>query len=218
MTTTVPFPLYHGSSTHYVHGFRRGGPPAHWPYKKDAIDLLTRIWTRLGTYIEPEFWVQNMLNQRTGSANWQHGVLYVTPSERTAVNYAVGGATYGGEILTQCREGLDRLLEVDEAAARDVIDHTCLALQRFVGGGGRPILVKLVDVCVARLQSETCQDRDQQVARLTPLSDRDRELRGQQDNFRLLPGSGVVSDVHLLEIANAANPVPAYSKVPIRNA
>ena len=219
MASIVPFPLYHGSSTHYTHGFRRGGPPDHWPFKEHALDLLRRTWTRLDTYgQEPEFWIQNILAQRTGPANWRHGVLYVTPSERTAVNYAGGGATYGGEILTQCREGLTRLRALDEPAAQDLLDHAAPALRKFLSGGGKPIVVKLVDVMVAHLESETNRDRDDEIARLTPLSDRDRELRAQQTNFRLLPGSGIVCEVHLLKIANVADPVSAYSKVPIRDA
>ena len=213
MERIVPFPLYHGSSTHYLRGFRRGGPPADWPLKEHAIGLLRKIWARLDAYgVDPEFWIQNILDQREGPANWQHGVLYVTPSERTAVNYAGGGATHGGELMTLCREGLDRLLRVDKLSVRGVLEHVGPTIQRLLDGGGEPILIEFVDVSVGCLEPETHRDRDQEIEHLLGLSERDRELSGQQTNFRLMPGSGTVSTVHLLDIAHAAYPLSAYSK------
>lgn len=212
----VPFPLYHGSSTHYLSGFLLGRVPANWPLKQDGIDLLRTIWSRLRSCgVEPEPWLQNILDQKAGAANWQHGFFYVTASERTAVNYAGGGAEYGGELLTQCREGLNRLSQIDEPAARYVIDRMGPGLRPLLAGGGKPILVELVDIERKCLESETNLDRDQEIDRLVCLSVRERHVSGQQINFRLLPRSGTVAKVHLLDIANAKDSLSAYSKVPI---
>jgi len=214
MDRFVPFPLYHGSSTHYLHAFQRGRPPSHWPFKEDAIDLLREVWGHLiARGVEPEPWVQNMLDQKTGPANWRHGVLHVTPSQRTAVNYAGGYAGHGGELMTHCHEGLDRLLEVDESGGRNLLEQVAPAIRELLAGGGEPILVEFFDVNVCSLESETGRDRDQEIEGLLRLTTRDRELIGQQTNFQLAPGKGTVKAVHLLDIAVPGHPVSAFSKV-----
>lgn len=87
-----------------------------------------------------------MLDQSTGPANWRHGVVHITPSQRTAVNYAGRNAAHGGELFTTCREGLDRLQEVDEPGGRSVLEQMATAIRELLAGGGEPILVELVDV------------------------------------------------------------------------
>ena len=209
----VPFPLYHGSSTHYIDGFRRGEAPADWPLKEGALQLLRDIWIRLNACgEEPEFWIQNMMDQRTGPANWQHGDLYVTPSERAAVNYAGGNAKHGGELMTQCREGLDRLLQVDKSSARNLLEHLDPVVRGPLSGVGEPILIELVDVSIRSLEPETHRDRDERIDLLLGLSERDRELIGQQINFRLMAASGTVAEVYFLNVTNRADPLSAYSK------
>ena len=216
MERIVPFPLYHGSSTHYLHAFQPGGRLARWPLKEDAIDLLREVWTRLTAYgVEPEFWIRNMLEQKTGPANWRHGVLHVTPSQRTAVNYAGGYAGHGGELMTHCREGLDRLAEVDESAERNLQEQAAPAIRELLAGGGEPILVEFFDVSVCSLEPETGRDRDQEIERLLGLTTQERELIGQQTNFQLSPGNGTVKAVRLLDIATPGHPISAFSKAPV---
>ena len=97
----VPFPLYHGSSSHHLAHFEPASPPAQWPYKSAALKLLRDVWTILRARgVDPEWWVERVLDQSSGHANWQHGALYVTPSKLSAVRYSGGGAVYGGELLT----------------------------------------------------------------------------------------------------------------------
>ena len=40
----VPFPLFHGTSSHYLFAFRPGYTPKPWPYKDVALKLLTDAW------------------------------------------------------------------------------------------------------------------------------------------------------------------------------
>lgn len=152
------------------------------------------------------------MDQKAGLSNWQHGELYVTPSERTAVNYAEGYAEYGGEVMTQCREGLDLLSQLDQSSAQEVLEHAAPGIRRLIAGGGKPILVELINVCVWGLEAETQRDRDQEIEALLQMSERDREIRGQQTNFRLTPGSGVVGQVFFLSVDDPAYPLSDYSK------
>ena len=100
---TVPFPLFHGTSSHYLELFRPGTVPGDWPYGDAAISLLGETWAALREFgREPDWWVERTLNQVSGPANWQHGELYLTPSRLSAARYAVGRAIDGGELLTMC--------------------------------------------------------------------------------------------------------------------
>ena len=92
----MPFALYHGSSSHYLASFRPGEALSHWPYRRDALELYRRVWVdlkRLGQ--APDWWQEKILAQQSGHANWQHGQLYVTPGQASAVRYTGGGAAHG---------------------------------------------------------------------------------------------------------------------------
>lgn len=83
----VPLALYHGSPSHYLANFRPGDPVSDWPHRQAALDLYRHGWTELkGLGHVPERWQERVLAQVSGTANWQHGQLYVTPSRRTAVD------------------------------------------------------------------------------------------------------------------------------------
>ena len=67
----VPFPLYHGSSSHYLAHFRPGRSPSKWPYGRDALNLHWAIWIELKRFGRaPDWWQENMLAQQSGPANW----------------------------------------------------------------------------------------------------------------------------------------------------
>ena len=208
----VPFPLYHGSSSHYLAHFEPGSPPAKWPYKSAALKLLRDAWTILRARgVDPEWWVERVLDQSSGHANWQHGALYVTPSKSSAVRYSGGGAVYGGELLTFCRRAIDQLRALDREVTRRLLKEA-QSVVGFLDGGGWPLLVELSDVNVGDLSPERASnDVTEKLKELADLDEKMREMVGQQTNFRLRPGASVVTRVFRLEIENPQDPLTPFS-------
>ena len=191
----VPFPLYHGSSSHYLANFRPGRPLSHWPYAQDALDLYQRVWTALERFGRtPDWWKAKMLTQESGHANWQHGELYVTPSERQAVRFAGDGGAHGGELLQRCREALDELAKLDPGKTTALLD-SARGVRRFLEETGQPILIEFTDVQVCGLSPE--RERDDVSERLAGLIAMDKGTREHMGlpGFRLAPGCGVVARV-----------------------
>ena len=216
----VPFPLYHGTSSHYLFVFSPGCPPAAWPHKYDALRLLKEardelslrrhqmpndVSDSLGWDVandEMPFVVTNIIEQNSGFSNWQHGDLYLTPSIEMAVFYGCAGARHGGELLTRCKKAIDALVKVDYDKAKEIID-TAGSLRELLQGTERPpILVEFNDVRVDELSTEIAgRDVRQQLSLLTDEMSR-RAFR-QRTNFRLAKGCGIVtrvSEVHVPDV------------------
>ena len=207
----VPFALYHGSSSHYLANFRPGDPVSHWPHRQAARDLYRRVWTELkGLGHAPDWWQERTLAQESGHANWQHGQLYVTPSMRTAVNYAGGGAAHGGELLQMCKDALDRLAELDRRKSTELL-RGAGSISRFLEETGLPILIEFGNVRISGLSPERAsRNLGEQLAQLADLDEHLRELVAQQTNFRLAPGCGSVARVFELSIDDVGNPVSNF--------
>ena len=207
----VPFALYHGSSSHYLEHFRPGRPSSHWPYARHALQLYRQVWTelkRLGH--APDWWRERMLAQDSGHANWQHGQLYVTPSKISAVRYAGGGAAHGGELLQSCRDAIDQLSRVDPARAAELL-RGAQDIGRFLEEIGLPILVELGKVPVSGLSPELpSDDVSAHLAEMVDFDEKMREFMGQQTNFRLAPGCGVVTRVFELLIDDLGDPLSKF--------
>ena len=207
----VPFPFYHGSSSHYLGHFRLGQSPSHWPYAWDALELYRRVWTELKRFGHAaDWWQERILAQDSAHANWQHGELYVTPSRATAVRYAGGGAAHGGELLQSCRHALDELAKLDRSRTTELL-YGAGSVARFLKETGRPILVEFRNVQVSGLSPERASDSaGAKLATLANMDERKRELFGQQTNFRLAPGCGVVARVFELSIDDVGDPLSKY--------
>lgn len=240
----VPFPLYHGTSSHFLKNFKPGNTPGVWPHKASALDLLRSSWAGLTSrrsevpkYLSDELgwdvefeevpWlVRVVLDQETGSSNWQHGELYLTPSVQAAVNYACGGAKYGGELLTFCRTAIDALAEIDRSIAEQLLRNSESLTGCLEGTERPPLVVELEGILVDHLSTETQrQDVEQQLASLSDGalrkmlgSDDDvRETIGQQMNFRLATGCGQVARVFQVHATDLTVPVSHYSLHEIRS-
>ena len=205
----VPFSLFHGTSSHYVADFRLGEPPMGWPHKDVAIALLRDACDALRALgSAPDWYIERILDQKSGYSNWQHGDLYVTPSRQSAVRYAASNAAFGGEFLTFCKEALDHLAELDPHRAKLLL-HDAEPVVGLLNGDGEPILVEFAEVSEDDLGPERPDDDVlQQLASLTDLSDEMREVVGQQTNFRLR--NGVVARVFDLKIEDTTNPVSTF--------
>ena len=211
---TVSFPLFHGTSSHYLEFFRPGTVPGGWPYRDTAISLLREIWATLRALgRKPDWWVERTLNQVSGPANWQHGVLYLTPSRCSAARYATGGAVYGGELLTMCREAADMLSESDRAMAESIVQNA-KSIVDLLKGGGSPILVEFANDRVDDLLPE--KEFDGVSTALSRMDNEDmRELVGQQTKFRLTPGCGTVAQVFHLETKDPGGPNCRFDLNPV---
>ena len=217
MSSTLPivsFPLYHGTSSHYLGRFKPGAITEIWPFKGAAFSLLKKAWDALRKLGHPpEWWIESILNQESGHSNWRHGELYVTPSLCSAIRYASGGAACGGELLTLCREAFDKLTVVDRKRAYSLMsDATSIA--GFLDGSGSPIVVEFHDVRTCDLLPEREID-DVQVSLSRLGNEEARETIGQQTNFRLGPGCGTVSQVFWLKSSDVNDPQAPYELVPI---
>ena len=145
--------------------------------------------------------------QDSGHANWQHGQLYVTPSKKSAVRYAGGGAAHGGELLKSCRDAIDQLSGLNPARAAELL-RGAQDIGRFLEEIGLPILVELGKVPVSGLSPERpSDDVNAQLAELADFDEEMRELMGQQTNFRLAPDCGVVARVFELSIDDLGDPL-----------
>ena len=213
----VPFPLFHGTSSHYLAAFKPGATLAGWPHKDVALSLFKGAWAALQALgREPDWWVKRALDQVSGHSNWQHGELYVTPSKGTARIYADGGAVYGGELLTLCRCAVDKLAELDRERAESLM-WDAESIAGFLKGAGSPIVVEFVDVSVCGLLPERSSDNVlDELKALSCLGDERRELYGQQTNFRLAPGGGTVGRVFGVETGDANDPPMSCDLKPIR--
>ena len=207
----VPFPLYHGTSRHYLSAFKPGRPPADWPHKDDALRLLRDAWNALSPrrrqvpndvrYDEILPTAKNIMEQSSRFTNWQHGELYLTPSVRRAVSYGCAGARYGGELLTHCKTAIDVLAAVDQDKAKE-LSAMAESLKGLLQGTERPpLLIKFNDVRINELSTEVAgQDVRQRLSLLT--NELIRENLGQQTNFRLAKGCGVVTRVFEVHVAD----------------
>ena len=226
-TQFVPFPLFHGTSSHFLSAFKPGTTPSSWPYKDEALSLLNDVWFALRAFgREPCWFVERVLNQASGHSNWQHGELYLTPSKLAAVQYACGGAKYGGELLTFCNAAVDALAELDQTRADCLIQSAKNVAGFLKGTKSPPLLVELGDVKVADLSTE--RPRDDVLKALRSLANEDirgalgsdervREIMGQQTNFRLPGGCGLVKHVFEVRVEDIDNPSPAFNLKEIRN-
>ena len=210
----IPFPLFHGTSSYYLSAFPPGHAPSIWPHRDIALRLLRDAWDALQAIGQSPCWyICNVLNQTNGHSNWQHGEIYLTPNELSAVRYAGGGAEYGGELLTLCRNAVDELARFDQNAALKLLSDVP-SVAELLQGSGRPILVEFGDVHIADLSPERSSDTvPDLLSRLTNTEDQKlRQIMSQQMNFRLENGRGKVERVYELNIDDIANPLTKYQR------
>lgn len=192
----LSFPLYHGSSTLYLDAFQVGKAPDPWPHKKAALALLQKAWTALANHgQQPDWWIQKIMKQEGGNANWRHGELYVTPSQLSATNYAKAGGAHGGELFTQCADAISLLYAVDKAAARSLIE-AAPSIAAFLKGGGEARVVEIGGVNDSQLLTERDGGSVHDQLKLLNISGSNLDNLGQQLNFVLKQGCGSITAIH----------------------
>ena len=212
-TALVSFPLYHGTSSHYLSMFRPGSFPSKWPHQQDAINLIRQAWAELRNLgQEPDWFIDNMLNQVSGSSNWQHGQLYLTPSVRTAVVYARDGARKGGELLRSCAEALATLAQLDDVKAEQLLRDAGSVESILRSDGWPPLLVQFDHVRVGDLLPENLDsDVEDLLAWIVSQEGVMRDMAERQSNFRFVEGCGRIDRVFVVKIEDDGNHMPQYS-------
>lgn len=212
VTDLVPFPLYHGTSSHYLSAFKSGSIPPDWPHKDSALNLLMDISEELKALgQEPDWYFETVLQRTSGQLNWQYGELYLTPSKLTAAKYARRVAKHGGELLTFCRRAIDTLGDLDTIRAESVMHNYEGLAFLLEGNGWPPLLVQFDHIRLADVSPET--EGPDVIALVSRVANADpdfREIIGQQSNFRLASGQGRVGQVFELDIKDDDNPLPVF--------
>ena len=209
-------PLYHGTSSHYLSAFRLGSPPAPWPYKDQALEMLREIWKQLSLKgIYPEWHIEKILKQESGPSNWRHGEFYVTPSRISAVRYAAANCSCGGELLTTCKEGLDKIQNLDKKIYNDIMS-THEPVSKFLLESGDPILLEIGSLTKLDLSTENDDDDlERELEFILQYSGDMLEMMSQQANFRVEPGQGKIHSIYKLEIEDPDDPLPRYQMIKI---
>jgi len=193
--TTLATPLYHGTSNLFLSQIVQSGLGgqdviAQWR----VLTLAHRIHPLVQNHLAQEddliLQVQSfgwMCEQRNGHFNFQHGHAYLSPSEKTAVRYAID-KRYGSELLTYTLALLEELIR------RSLIDREGALSREFhevfylLGRTFAPMLVEVDNVSIHTLLDE---HGDNPQANLDVLAEslakgsEIAELMLQQTNFRL---------------------------------
>ena len=129
-------------------------------------------------------------------------------------------------MLTFCKTAVESLRELNQTSA-DCLIQGAKNVAGFLKGTNSPaLLVEYSDVKVADLSPE--RPRDDVLKALCSLVNEDmrralgsdelvREIMGQQTNFRLADGCGLVKNVFEVSVEDIDNPTSAFSLKEIRD-
>ncbi len=193
----LSIPLYHGTSSLFLdsiidHGLAGRNPIADWKILEIAKEVLNLSEIHLSdfeTFVIREVSFRKMVDQKItkGGMNFQHGDTYISPSERTAIQYAID-KQYGSELLTYTIDLLRELERRDVPGVRTTLYKKYHHIFSLLDISPAPILVKLTKVPVTNLLSEFGEDASDNLEMIeTNFRDHPKfanELN-QQNNFRL---------------------------------
>lgn len=191
--TIIPFPLFHGTSTSFLPSILTRGLGAFDPVSSaNGVRCLARLLPLADRYLaDRETWqverisVEYMAKQcvTNGHMNFRHGSTYCSPSEATAVRYALSNS-HGSELLSSCigLYGQLALTAPDEVSFLKVEfpEIYSLSLTR-----PSPILIIMQNVCSSALRTEQGGDAIEQIREIASASDEVAQVICQQSNFEL---------------------------------
>ena len=201
----LTIPLFHGTSTIFLESIIENGLGGRNPLKDlNIFELANEVYNLSDKYLKgPELYEVSygsfglMINQKAGTAlsmNFQHGDTYLTPSQKTAVRYAIGDKEerpehqekhYGSEFLDYT---LRFMMEIIKKNIREVEDDL---IKKFPLGYNllkstpSPIIVELKYIPINHLLSENGDDPDKTLEQIQILYDAKKPYLLQQFNLRL---------------------------------
>ncbi len=193
--STIPFPLYHGTSTLFLSGIVEFGLGGANPiadlrlleFARKLYPLVQQHLAPLDDYMVKVGSFESMVEQKSSAMNFQHGQAYLSPSRETAVRYAANNP-YGSELLSTTLELLRGLVRLDVPGIRDALYQEYPQIFAKLDISAAPILVRVDDVPSDALLTEGGHDPSKSIDMLTNLIASDRDVyqaMSQQTNFRL---------------------------------
>ncbi|MCZ8014482.1 MAG: hypothetical protein O9274_02175 [Limnobacter sp.] len=195
MAEVVPFSLYHGTSTIFLASILETGlggrnVVAEWR----AVECLTRliavadnVFGNTPDWIGERYGLDLMARQAVTGAhmNFRHGGAYLSPTEVSAVRYAVTN-TVGSEILSECVKLLRAPALEGEALSEVGREFPSILGLAAIEVEAQPLLLRLDAVPLAAVQTEQGVNPSEQISMLLSFSPDLLSTVGQQFNFELV--------------------------------
>lgn len=189
--------LFHGTSTLFLDSIVSNGlaginPVLDWNILglcKEVCELSNQHLKETELYQRSFVSLKRMAEQTAAETfNFQHGDTYVSPSQQTAVQYAIS-KKFGSEILTYTIDFLQELIRKEIPYVTQELYKKYLRIYGLIESNPSPVLVKIKNVHVSALLSEGGQDPAENLNELNEafINFNDRyELFVRQSNFRLI--------------------------------
>jgi hypothetical protein len=187
--------LFHGTSTLFLdsiikHGLGGLNPVNEWnllELSRDLYRLSEKYLSETGYFQENQYGFQRMTEQSSGgSANYQHGQTYPSPSKFTALRYARN--YYGSELLTEIMNHWKELLKLEDATASNYLAAKYPKILSLMGATLQPLLIRIKNVEVSSLLSEKGEDPNEYLRKINDAKNKESynpDTSLQQTNFRL---------------------------------
>ena len=194
MTDEVPFPVYHGTSTIFLPSIFEAGLGGRNPVAEcrgvQCLDRLVNI-ADVAFQNSDEWSVDriglDLMRRQTitgANMNFRHGGAYVTPAETTAVGYALSNEV-GSELLSECIKLYRRIATQVASEVLTLRDEFRQVFDLSLGIG-KPVLIRIIDLPRASIQTEQAGDANVPIDELLNLEPGIRAIAAQQSNFELL--------------------------------
>ena len=188
-------PLYHGTSTVFVHGISQHGLGGRNPVKDwNLLSLAGEVMILSKAHLQdaPLYKTRSeaftkMTKQEIRGWNWQHGDTYLSPAKSTAIRYAIN-KRFGSELLTYTVDFLEELYRREVPGVKDDLFRRYPDVFDIMEACPSPILIEASNIPIKSLQSEDGSNPDSNFKHMTDVlldSDNNKELLLQQTNFRL---------------------------------
>jgi hypothetical protein len=225
----LEFPLYHGTSTIFLESIKKHGlggwdPIKEWRVLECAQKLLPLaeeyasrsevIKVHLGT-------TRAMVAQVNEHMNFQHGQVYLSPVESTAVRYATS-KKYGSELISRVLLIIDELIRLNVKTVNSDLYKEFPEIYNLLDMGSAPIMIRLDRVKIESLLSEKGASPDESIKFIRSAITKSNSrwpMVCQQHNFRLLtpfPANELSVSLISLRSSGIMGMVPDYGLIDVK--
>lgn len=191
-TEPLPFSLYHGTSTIFLKSILENGlgginPIEEWKVlelAKEVFELSSEHLYDYAPFQKRRYSFENMVYQRTGGMNWQHGETYLSSTASKATSYATSN-WMGSEILTNTADFLKELIKRNIPEAVNKLYREYPEVFKLLETSPSALLIEISGLTPEDLKSENGAEAMQDLECVM----KNQELDEQEDplfkNFRL---------------------------------
>lgn len=190
---TIPFPLFHGTSSAFASSILKQGVGSCNPVAEmRGVECLRVLASIAEKHLEGDHeWmaerhmIEAMSHQRVsgGGFNYRHGTVYCSPAKSIAVRYALSNA-YGSELLSTCLN-LYAKLRAFVPDRVGFIETEFYSLFLLAQEKPEPILIELKNLFASSLLTEQGHDPSERIKRISSASTPTEKIALQQCNFEL---------------------------------